>query len=124
MCVHMFHYVSISASTHIKITQLTKYNHLNMLHFLQVIVLLLAFISYQHEAIAQSDFYLPLNKHTDAAKPLYSAHIFKEGTNYLIDIDAPFTWFGCWPTWNMQYATRKLLPWSLYPCRPFLRRYM
>ncbi|PWA63505.1 aspartic peptidase A1 family [Artemisia annua] len=73
-----------------------------MLHFLQVIVLLLAFISYQHEAIAQSDFFLPLNKHTDAAKPLYSARIYKEGTNYLIDIDAPFTWFGCWPTWNMQ----------------------
>ncbi|PWA47273.1 aspartic peptidase A1 family [Artemisia annua] len=78
-----------------------------MNHILQVIVLILGFISYQHQAIAQSElpynsFFLPLNKHTDAAKPLYSAQIMRTNTNYLIDINAPFSWFGCWPTWNMQ----------------------
>ncbi|KAL7608202.1 hypothetical protein Lser_V15G13677 [Lactuca serriola] len=84
-----------------------------MLPHLQLILLLLAFISHEPEAIAQyvepfTSQVAPVTKHTDAATPLYSIQmkmavwvyipdIYK---NFIIDIDAPFTWHDCIVDWN------------------------
>ncbi|CAH1412594.1 unnamed protein product [Lactuca virosa] len=89
--------------------------HPNMVPHLLIIVLLLAFISHEPEAIAQflepypyTSQVAPLRKHADAATPLYSIQmeiaiwvyipaIYK---NFIIDIDAPFTWHDCTVDWN------------------------
>ncbi|KAJ0531144.1 putative aspartic peptidase A1 family, aspartic peptidase domain superfamily, xylanase inhibitor [Helianthus annuus] len=80
---------------------------------LHLIVVILAFISYEHEAIAQyvppyTSIVVPITKRTDAAKPLYSVQIMTTyvnseflHTNLLIDIDAPFTWNDCIVQWNI-----------------------
>ncbi|GJX40541.1 basic 7S globulin 2-like protein [Tanacetum coccineum] len=79
-----------------------------MVSLTQIILIFLAFISHQHEAISQyvptffTSLVAPIRKHTDAAKPLYSAQTISsiEGTksfheNLLIDIDAPLTYHEC-----------------------------
>ncbi|KAK1416987.1 hypothetical protein QVD17_26108 [Tagetes erecta] len=80
---------------------------------LHLIVMLLAFISYEHEAVAQyvppyTSIVVPVTKHTDAAKPLYSVRIMTAyvnmhflHANFLIDIDAPFIWHDCILQWNI-----------------------
>ncbi|KAL9998093.1 putative aspartic peptidase A1 family, aspartic peptidase domain superfamily, xylanase inhibitor [Helianthus debilis subsp. tardiflorus] len=80
---------------------------------LHLIVVILAFISYEFEAIAQyvppyTSIVVPITKHTDAAKPLYSVQIMTTyvnseflHANLLIDIDAPFTWNDCIVQWNI-----------------------
>ncbi|KAI3700376.1 hypothetical protein L2E82_45002 [Cichorium intybus] len=84
-----------------------------MVPHLQLIVLLLALISHEPEAMAQdvepsASLVAPVTKHSDAGTPLYSLQmeiavyvyipdIFK---NFLIDIDAPFTWHDCTVDWN------------------------
>ncbi|CAH1424535.1 unnamed protein product [Lactuca virosa] len=77
-----------------------------------VAIAALAFISLQHEAIAQfvppySSVVVPVYKHTDAAKPLYSVQIMTTyvnmqflHANFLIDLDAPFIWHDCILLWN------------------------
>lgn len=77
-----------------------------------VAIAALAFISLQHEAIAQfvppySSVVVPVYKHTDAAKPLYSVQIMTTyvnmqflHANFLIDLDAPFIWHDCILVWN------------------------
>ncbi|KAI3503967.1 hypothetical protein L1887_32490 [Cichorium endivia] len=81
-----------------------------MLLRLRLIVILLAFISHERKAIA-STYVAPVTKHTDAATPLYSiqmmtawvnAHFLHK--NFLIDIDAPFTWYDCIVDWNSLYV--------------------
>ncbi|GKC85481.1 putative aspartic peptidase A1 family protein [Tanacetum coccineum] len=77
---------------------------------LLLIIFVLAFTSNEHEATAASyvppytSIVVPVTKHTDASKPLYSVQIMtqwlseEEGfmlTNFLIDIDAPFIWHDC-----------------------------
>ncbi|KAJ0881054.1 putative aspartic peptidase A1 family, aspartic peptidase domain superfamily, xylanase inhibitor [Helianthus annuus] len=78
-----------------------------------LIVVILAFISYEHEAIAQyvppyTSIVVPVTKHTDVAKPLYSVQIMTAyvnmqylHANFLIDIDAPFIWHDCIVQWNI-----------------------
>ncbi|KAI3775197.1 hypothetical protein L1987_49766 [Smallanthus sonchifolius] len=80
---------------------------------LHLIVVILAFISYEHEAIAQyvppyTSIVVPVTKHTDATKPLYSVQIMTAyvnmqylHANFLIDIDAPFIWHDCIVQWNI-----------------------
>ncbi|CAH1412590.1 unnamed protein product [Lactuca virosa] len=78
-----------------------------MLPHLQLILLLLAFISHEPEAVAQSQV-APVTKHTDLATPLYSVQLMITSwvnrdifyKNLLIDIDAPFTWYNCTVDWN------------------------
>ncbi|KAL8235209.1 hypothetical protein R6Q59_021309 [Mikania micrantha] len=81
---------------------------------LQLLAIILAFIYHEHEAIAA---YVPpytsvvaqVNKHIDAAKPLYSVQIMTSyvgneqynHANFLIDIDAPFIWHDCIVQWNI-----------------------
>ncbi|CAI9285336.1 unnamed protein product [Lactuca saligna] len=77
-----------------------------------VAIAALAFISLKHEAIAQfvppySSVVVPVYKHTDAAKPLYSVQIMTTyvnmqflHANFLIDLDAPFIWHDCILVWN------------------------
>ncbi|KAK9078441.1 hypothetical protein SSX86_002498 [Deinandra increscens subsp. villosa] len=79
---------------------------------LQLLLIILAFISGEHEAIAAyvppyTSVVAPINKHTDAAKPLYSVQIMTSWVNmqylhanFLIDIDAPFIWHDCIVQWN------------------------
>ncbi|KAI3729942.1 hypothetical protein L6452_18615 [Arctium lappa] len=84
-----------------------------MIFLLQLIVVVVAFISdHVHEAIAQfvppySSVVIPVHKHIDAAKPLYSVEIMTAYVNmqymhakFLIDIDAPFIWHDCILKWN------------------------
>nr|XP_043625169.1 chitinase CLP-like [Erigeron canadensis] len=80
---------------------------------LHLIVIVLAFISHEHRAMAQyvppyTSIVVPVNKHTDAAKPLYSVQIMTSyvnmqysHANFLIDIDAPFIWHDCILQWNI-----------------------
>ncbi|KAK1414156.1 hypothetical protein QVD17_29897 [Tagetes erecta] len=76
-------------------------------------ILILAIISYKHGSIAQyvppysTTLVAPIAKHTDSAKPLYSAQVMTAyvnlqylHTNFLIDIEAPFTWYECIVMWN------------------------
>ncbi|KAI3803255.1 hypothetical protein L1987_31404 [Smallanthus sonchifolius] len=82
-----------------------------MLHLLQLILMVLSLIP--RESIAQypppyTSFFAPLHKHTDADNPLYSVQIMTAyinmqfvHSNFLIDIDAPFTWHNCIVQWNM-----------------------
>ncbi|XP_071699516.1 chitinase CLP-like [Rutidosis leptorrhynchoides] len=80
---------------------------------LKLLVIILAFISHEHEAIAEyvppySSVVIPVTKHTDVAKPLYSVEIMTSFVNKqfrtensLIDIDAPFIWHNCIVYWHM-----------------------
>ncbi|KAI3775204.1 hypothetical protein L1987_49773 [Smallanthus sonchifolius] len=82
---------------------------------LQLLVIVLAVISQEHEAIAAyvppyTSIVVPVNKHTDAAKPLYSVQIMTSyvnmqflHANFLIDIDAPFIWHDCIVKWNLYF---------------------
>ncbi|GJT89979.1 basic 7S globulin-like protein [Tanacetum coccineum] len=80
---------------------------------IQLLVIILAFISHKHEAIAQSPYtytslVVPVTKHTDTTKPLYSVRIMATDymdtqssySNYLLDIDAPVIWHDCIPDWK------------------------
>ncbi|KAL4567659.1 hypothetical protein LXL04_023249 [Taraxacum kok-saghyz] len=84
-------------------------------HF-QLVVFLLAIFSHEPEAIAQ---YVPpftskvaqVTKHIDAATPLYSIQMMTSWVNahflhanFLIDIDAPFTWSDCTVDWKSLYT--------------------
>ncbi|KAI3745897.1 hypothetical protein L6452_08308 [Arctium lappa] len=84
-----------------------------MSFIIQLIVIVVAFISHANEAIAQfippyTSIVVPVSKHIDVAKPLYSAKIltvYEDYTqyvrlNFLIDIDAPFIWHECTLQWN------------------------
>ncbi|KAI3803250.1 hypothetical protein L1987_31399 [Smallanthus sonchifolius] len=87
--------------------------HTKMYLLLQLLVIVLAFISQEHEAIAAyvppyTSIVVPVNKHIDAAKPLYSVQIMTSyvnmqflHANFLIDIDAPFIWHDCIVQWNI-----------------------
>ncbi|PWA76418.1 aspartic peptidase A1 family [Artemisia annua] len=80
---------------------------------LRLSVIVLAFVTHQHEAIAQyvppyTSIVVPVNKHTDAAKDLYSVQIMTTYVNmqylhakFLIDLDAPFIWHDCILQWNI-----------------------
>ncbi|XP_076945458.1 chitinase CLP-like [Bidens hawaiensis] len=84
-----------------------------MYFLLQLLVIVLAIISQEHEAIAvyvrpYTSVVAAVNKHTDAAKPVYSVQIMTDSvnmqywpSNFLIDIDAPFTWYDCIVQWNI-----------------------
>nr|GEU49951.1 basic 7S globulin 2-like [Tanacetum cinerariifolium] len=80
---------------------------------IQQLVIILGFVSHKHEAIAQSpntytSLVVPVTKHTDTTKPLYSVRIMATDymdtqssySNYLIDIDAPVIWHDCIPDWK------------------------
>ncbi|GJW57806.1 putative aspartic peptidase A1 family protein [Tanacetum coccineum] len=80
---------------------------------LQLFIIILAFIYNVHEAVAAyvppyTSIVVPVNKHIDALKPLYSVQIMTSyvnmqylHANFLIDIDAPFIWNDCIVQWNM-----------------------
>ncbi|KAJ0514985.1 putative aspartic peptidase A1 family, aspartic peptidase domain superfamily, xylanase inhibitor [Helianthus annuus] len=80
---------------------------------LQLILTVLVSISQEHNTIAKyvppyTSIVIPITKHTDAAKPLYSVKIMTSyvnmqymHANFLIDIDAPFIWHDCILQWNM-----------------------
>ncbi|KAJ0724584.1 putative aspartic peptidase A1 family, aspartic peptidase domain superfamily, xylanase inhibitor [Helianthus annuus] len=85
-----------------------------MISHVQLILLILAIISYYgHESIAQyippfTSLVAPVAKHTDSANPLYSAQIMTKyvnsqfiHTNFLLDMEAPFTWYDCVVQWNI-----------------------
>ncbi|KAF5787790.1 putative aspartic peptidase A1 family, aspartic peptidase domain superfamily, xylanase inhibitor [Helianthus annuus] len=84
-----------------------------MFMLIQLVVIVLAFVSHEHEAMAAyvppyTSVVVPVNKHTDAAKPLYSVQIMTAyvnmqylHANFLIDIDAPFIWHDCIVQWNI-----------------------
>ncbi|XP_076945457.1 chitinase CLP-like [Bidens hawaiensis] len=77
-----------------------------------IIFILLAFISHEHKANAAfvppySSVVVPVNKHIDAAKPLYSVQIMTAyvnsqytHSNFLVDLDAPLIWHECILQWN------------------------
>ncbi|XP_071715146.1 gamma conglutin 1-like [Rutidosis leptorrhynchoides] len=81
--------------------------------FLQLLVIIVTLIiSHEHEAKAAfvppySSVVMPVTKHTDATKPLYSVQIMTKyvnlqylHANFLIDLDAPFIWHNCILQWN------------------------
>ncbi|KAI3790642.1 hypothetical protein L2E82_03839 [Cichorium intybus] len=84
-----------------------------MRFLLQLIVMVLAFISDQHGGIAQfvppyTSIVVPVTKHTDAAKHLFSVQIMTayvnqqyQHANFLVDIDAPIIWHDCILQWNI-----------------------
>ncbi|XP_035834292.1 chitinase CLP [Helianthus annuus] len=86
-----------------------------MFLLIQLLVIVLAFMSHEHEAMAAyvppyTSIVVPVNKHTDAAKPLYSVEIMTAydyvneqylHSNFLIDTDAPFIWHDCIVQWNI-----------------------
>ncbi|KAK9078449.1 hypothetical protein SSX86_002506 [Deinandra increscens subsp. villosa] len=84
---------------------------------LQLLVIVLAFISLEHEAITTyaqpyTSVVAPVNKHTDVAKPVYSVQIITERVNqqnffanFIIDIDAPFIWYNCLVKWDANQGT-------------------
>ncbi|KAD6794795.1 hypothetical protein E3N88_05691 [Mikania micrantha] len=85
-----------------------------MCFLLQLLAIFLAIISHEHEATAAdyvppyTSIVIPVNKHTDAANPLYSVQIMTAYVNmqflqqnFLIDIDAPFIWYDCIVQWNI-----------------------
>ncbi|CAI9285340.1 unnamed protein product [Lactuca saligna] len=82
-----------------------------MLLLLQIIVITLSFISLEHETLAALPYtsvVLPIHKHTDASKPLYSVQVMTAYVNMqflkqnlLIDTDAPIIWRTCSLQWNM-----------------------
>ncbi|KAM0017654.1 putative aspartic peptidase A1 family, aspartic peptidase domain superfamily, xylanase inhibitor [Helianthus debilis subsp. tardiflorus] len=81
---------------------------------LQLLVIISAFISLEHGPIAvyakpYTSAVASVNKHTDAAKPLYSVQMLTTYINtmeylpgnFLIDIDAPIIWHNCIVQENM-----------------------
>ncbi|KVH88049.1 basic 7S globulin-like [Cynara cardunculus var. scolymus] len=84
-----------------------------MFLLLQLIVIVVAFIFDEHEVAAQyvppyTSIVVPVTKHIDAAKPLYSVQIKTTyvnmdylHANFLIDVDAPFIWHDCVLQWNI-----------------------
>nr|XP_043623092.1 chitinase CLP-like [Erigeron canadensis] len=81
---------------------------------INLLVVVVAFIViHANEAMAAyvppyTSMVVPVNKHTDAAKHLYSVQIMTSyvnmqflHSNFLIDIDAPFIWHECILEWNM-----------------------
>ncbi|KAI3775198.1 hypothetical protein L1987_49767 [Smallanthus sonchifolius] len=84
-----------------------------MFFLLQLILMVLVFISHEQNAIAAyvppyTSIVAPVTKHTDSAKPLYSVQIMTSyinmqymHANFLIDIDAPFIWHDCILQWNI-----------------------
>ncbi|XP_023752118.1 chitinase CLP [Lactuca sativa] len=80
---------------------------------IQLTVMVVAFISHEHKGVAQyvqpyTSIVVPVIKHTDAAKPLYSVQIMTSfansqymKANFLIDIDAPLIWHDCILKWNI-----------------------
>ncbi|KAM0017657.1 putative aspartic peptidase A1 family, aspartic peptidase domain superfamily, xylanase inhibitor [Helianthus debilis subsp. tardiflorus] len=84
-----------------------------MFMLIQLVVIVLALVSHEHEAMAAyvppyTSIVVPVNKHTDAAKPLYGVQIMTAyvnmqylHANFLIDIDAPFIWHDCIVQWNI-----------------------
>nr|XP_043626155.1 probable aspartic proteinase GIP2 [Erigeron canadensis] len=82
-----------------------------MLFLLKLLIIVLAFISPEYEAAyvpPYSSVVVPITKHTDAVNPLYSVQIatYWENVqfiheNFLIDIDAPFSWHDCIVQWNI-----------------------
>ncbi|KAK9078453.1 hypothetical protein SSX86_002510 [Deinandra increscens subsp. villosa] len=84
---------------------------------LQLLIIVLLFISLEHEAITTyaqpySSVVAQVNKHTDAAKPVYSVQIMTSRVdgkylhaNFIIDIDAPFIWHNCTLSWNSYSGT-------------------
>ncbi|XP_076883928.1 putative aspartic proteinase GIP2 [Bidens hawaiensis] len=84
-----------------------------MFLLIQLVLTVLVFISQEHKAISAyvppyTSVVAPVNKHTDAAMPLYSVQIMTSYTNmqynranFLIDIDAPFIWHDCILQWNI-----------------------
>ncbi|KAK1416988.1 hypothetical protein QVD17_26109 [Tagetes erecta] len=79
---------------------------------MHLIFIILAFMCYEHKPEGAfvppySSVVLPVNKHTDAVKPLYSVQIMTAlvnsqylHANFLIDVDAPFIWHDCILQWN------------------------
>ncbi|KAJ0509044.1 putative aspartic peptidase A1 family, aspartic peptidase domain superfamily, xylanase inhibitor [Helianthus annuus] len=72
-----------------------------MLMLIQIIALVLAFISQKHEALASSSLVVPVNKHA-TTNSLYSTHAYFNYPQYhqqnlLIDLDAPFMWHSSFP---------------------------
>lgn len=73
-----------------------------MLLLIQVIAIVLALICHEDGVVAAdvptwSSVVVTVTKHTDAAKPLYSARAYFNNTQYsqqnlLLDLDAPFIW--------------------------------
>ncbi|KAK9078448.1 hypothetical protein SSX86_002505 [Deinandra increscens subsp. villosa] len=84
---------------------------------LQLLVIVLAFISLEHEAITTyaqpyTSVVAQINKHTDVAKPVYSVQIMTSRVdeqylhaNFIIDIDAPFIWHDCIVRWETSSST-------------------
>nr|XP_043626161.1 chitinase CLP-like [Erigeron canadensis] len=78
-----------------------------MVSFLRLMVVVIAIIFYQLETVTMypypfTSLVAPINKHIDAAKPLYSVEIMSKNENadylfrnLLIDIEAPLTWHQC-----------------------------
>ncbi|KAI3675916.1 hypothetical protein L1987_85512 [Smallanthus sonchifolius] len=110
-----------------------------MTELIQLISIVLAFISHNHEAIAaanesspSSSIVVHVNKHTDAATPLYSANAnfnvswyFRQNgvptplpkqQNLLIDLDAPFIWHYCYPHQESCDACPYPVTCREYPC--------
>ncbi|GKA33905.1 putative aspartic peptidase A1 family protein, partial [Tanacetum coccineum] len=82
-----------------------------MFHLIQLIVMVLAFISHDHEAVATlwqptlesyPPLIAPITKHSGAAQDLYSVEIMTDWVNgqyvhsdFLIDTDARLVWHEC-----------------------------
>ncbi|KAK9078447.1 hypothetical protein SSX86_002504 [Deinandra increscens subsp. villosa] len=84
-----------------------------MLFLMQLIFLVLALIVHKHDQVIAafvppySSAVIPVHKHVDAVKPLYSVEIMTTfvnssylHANFLIDLDAPFIWHDCILQWN------------------------
>ncbi|KAJ0509046.1 putative aspartic peptidase A1 family, aspartic peptidase domain superfamily, xylanase inhibitor [Helianthus annuus] len=107
-----------------------------MLVLIQLIAIVLAFISQQHVALAS--LVVPVTKHTDAAvNPLYSAHAYLDKAQYpsplistpaywnewryvqqslLIDLDAPFSWHYSFPRQEGCQECRQTVTCTESPC--------
>ncbi|KAJ9546581.1 hypothetical protein OSB04_019124 [Centaurea solstitialis] len=80
---------------------------------LHLTLMVVSFLFHEHEAIAQyiypyTSAIVPVNKHIDAVKPLYSVGVTASyinsqtlKANFLIDLDAPLNWHDCILRWNI-----------------------
>ncbi|XP_071695395.1 chitinase CLP-like [Rutidosis leptorrhynchoides] len=91
-----------------------------MMLLIQVIAIVLATIFRTHQANNviyipfSSSLVLPISKHADAAKPLYSTRSYFNNSvfnqqNLLIDLDAPFIWHNCVPHQDVTWHNCSLL---------------
>ncbi|KAK9060577.1 hypothetical protein SSX86_021283 [Deinandra increscens subsp. villosa] len=82
-------------------------------HLQQIVLILAMIISNKHASTAQyvppssTTVVAPVAKHTDSANPVYSVQVLTAYVNqqfihtkFLIDIEAPFTWYECVVMWN------------------------